>query len=141
VILGDYYGCNGARGAQQFYYMARSFDLAMSMHSGYDLGVATAARAHLAAAVPGLLHPIDMHYHQLSDDVLAGGMLPIVEGCIALSEEPGLGVRLDPDQLERYRITEGKREENRRVDAELRARYERQVAHTWRCEHGAYPQW
>lgn len=141
VVLGDYYGCNGAAGAQQFYYTARSFNLALSMHSGYELGVATAARAHLAAAVPGLLHPIDTHYHQLSDDILAGGMLEIAGGRIALREEPGLGVALDRDKVERYRATVATREEHQRVTAQLLAKYERRETDAWRFEHGQYPQW
>jgi glucarate dehydratase len=141
VVLGDFYGCNGFAGSQQFYYIARNFNLALSMHSGYEMGVLVAARAHLAAAVPGLLHPIDIHYHQLTDDVLAGGMLPITDGCITLTEEPGLGVTLDPDKLERYRWTQEKHEENQRVGEELHAKYEVKAPETWRFEHGAYPQW
>lgn len=35
VVLVDYYGCNGARGAQQFCCTARAFDVGLSLHAGY----------------------------------------------------------------------------------------------------------
>jgi len=141
VVLGDYYGCNGIKGLGRFYDVAKAFNLGISMHSGYEMGVALMARAHVAAATPGLHHPIDMHYHQLTDDVIEGGIVAIRDGCVSLSDRPGLGVALDPEKLERYRWTREKREENARVVRELKARYEVIEENTWVPEHGVYPDW
>lgn len=141
VILGDFYGCNGIKGTQQFFHIVSGFNLALSMHSGYEMGVTLAARAHVAAATPGLLHPIDMHYHQLTDDVITGGMWKIQDGCIALTDASGLGVSLDSDKLEHYRWTQEKRDENQRVCRELIERYQVSAPNTWTPKHGVYPDW
>ncbi|MFH1007112.1 MAG: enolase C-terminal domain-like protein [Candidatus Latescibacterota bacterium] len=141
VVLGDYYGCNGIKGLGRFYDMAKAFNLGISMHSGYEMGVALMARAHVGAATPGMYHAIDMHYHQLTDDVIEGGLIPIRQGCVSLSDRPGLGVALDPERLERYRWTQEKHDENARVTAELKARYERIEHDSWVPEHGVFTEW
>jgi len=139
VVLGDITGAGGIQAAMRFYRMAQAFDLGLSMHSGYECGVRIAARAQVAAAFPGLHHPIDMHYHHLVDDVIAGGMHKIEEGCITVGDKPGLGVELDPEKLEKYRWTPEKHEENQRIRAELIERYQVVPADTWRPDLGSYP--
>lgn len=139
VVLGDITGAGGIKAAVRFYKMAQSFDLALSMHSGYECGVRIAARAHVAAALPGLHHPLDMHYHHLVDDVLVGGMHRIEGGCIEVGDKPGLGVALDPDRLERYRWTPEKHEENLRIRAELIDRHDVVPKDTWTPDLASYP--
>jgi glucarate dehydratase len=67
------------------------------------------AMAHAAAATPQLTYACDTHYPWQSekDEVVAGGRIPIVNGCVRIQEKPGLGIELDRHQLalavERYR--------------------------------------
>jgi glucarate dehydratase len=63
------------------------------------------AMAHAAAATPHLTYACDTHYPWQSekDEVVAGGRIPFVRGCVQITEKPGLGVELDYDQLTRGR--------------------------------------
>ena len=49
-----------------------------------------------------LVHAIDSHYHHLTDDVIAGGMLRYIDGAMSPPEGPGLGISLDQDKLALY---------------------------------------
>ncbi len=59
-----------------------------------ELGVATTANAHVAAASPAFAFANDTHHPLQLEDVLVDPM-EIREGQIALAHEPGLGVQLD----------------------------------------------
>jgi glucarate dehydratase len=63
------------------------------------------AMAHVAAATPHLTYACDTHYPWQSekDEIVAGGRIPIVNGCVRIEEKPGLGVELDYDRLARGR--------------------------------------
>ena len=94
---------------QQLARLAKTFDIGLSMHSNSHLGVSLMTMAQAAAATPQLTYACDTHYPWQSeeDEVVAGGRIPIVNGCVRIPEKPGLGVELDQDQLargrERYR--------------------------------------
>ena len=75
------------------------------MHSNSHLGVSLMAMAHAAAATPHLTYACDTHYpwaHE-QDEIVAGGRVPIKDGCVTIPERGGLGVELDYDQLARGR--------------------------------------
>jgi glucarate dehydratase len=57
---------------------------------------------HLGAALPNLSFAADAHYHHLTDDVIAGGKMKYVNGCIAVPTVPGLGVSLDREKVGKY---------------------------------------
>jgi L-alanine-DL-glutamate epimerase-like enolase superfamily enzyme len=59
-----------------------------------ELGVATTANAHLAAASTSFPFANDTHYPLQLNDVLIDPV-EIEDGCIAVSHEPGLGVAID----------------------------------------------
>jgi L-alanine-DL-glutamate epimerase-like enolase superfamily enzyme len=63
-----------------------------------ELGVATTANAHLAAACTSFAFANDTHYPLQLEDVL-DEPVAIERGRIAVSGEPGLGVTLDPEQV------------------------------------------
>jgi len=73
------------------------------MHCAHDLGLKTAAVAHIAAATPTFSGPSDTCYHGLIDDVLAeplqfeGGRLRVPRG-------PGLGVEVDEEKVAQYSL-------------------------------------
>jgi glucarate dehydratase len=71
------------------------------MHSDRELGISTAAMVHLAAAMPQLRYAIDSHYHDQIDDIITEPWI-YDEGHFHVPDRPGLGVDLDPDQVETY---------------------------------------
>ena len=102
VVLLDphwYGGISRARLAGQVCELA---NVDVGMHSGAELGISLAAMLHLAAVLPNLAVAIDTHYHHLTDDVIAGGLMAIESGAIRVPTGPGLGVELDRDKLRIY---------------------------------------
>ena len=57
--------------------------------------------AHVAAAAPGRITPIDTHWIWQDGQPLTRDPLQIVDGCVSVSERPGLGIEIDPDALDR----------------------------------------
>jgi hypothetical protein len=73
--------------------------------------------------MPRLCIPMDTEYNQVRDDVLVGGKLPLSEGHVELSPEPGHGRALDPESLERYRWTEERARAYRAQEEAVKADY------------------
>lgn len=103
IILCDHHYWGGMRQVQHLAKLAETFNIGLSMHSNSHLGISLMAMAHVAAATPHLTYACDTHYpwQSAKDEVVAGGRIPIKNGCVTIPEKPGLGVELDYDQLER----------------------------------------
>lgn len=99
IILADHHYWGGLRDTQTLARMCATFGLGVSMHSNSHLGISLMAMAHVAAAVPNLSYACDTHYPWQDEEVIAGGKLPIVAGCVRISDSPGLGVDLDRERL------------------------------------------
>jgi glucarate dehydratase len=101
VILCDHHYWGGMRQVRHLANLCKVFGIGLSMHSNSHLGVSLMAMAHVAAATPHLTYACDTHYPWQSeiDEVVAGGRVPIVDGCVEIPDKPGLGVELDYDQL------------------------------------------
>jgi glucarate dehydratase len=131
IILCDHHYWGGMRQVQHLAKLAQTFNIGLSMHSNSHLGISLMAMAHVAAATPHLTYACDTHYPWQSekDEVVAGGRIPIRDGCITIPEKPGLGVALDYDQLARgkeryqqvpYRKRDDEMEMRKHVDPEWR---------------------
>ena len=83
--------------------VAEAWNVPCLMHCSHDLGLKTAAVAHLAAATPNFSGPNDTCYHGLTDDILTEP-LTFENGSIRVPTEPGLGVEVDEDKIEAYRV-------------------------------------
>lgn len=107
VVLSDHHYWGGLRKSLLLAGMCRTFNLGLSMHSNSHLGISLLAMAHLAAATPNLTYDCDTHYPWIEseDEVITGGKIPILNGCVRLSDEPGLGVSIDPGRLARAHNT------------------------------------
>ncbi|MHC4534977.1 MAG: enolase C-terminal domain-like protein [Planctomycetota bacterium] len=105
VILCDHHYWGGMRQIRHLANLCKVFGIGLSMHSNSHLGVSLMAMAHVAAATPHLTYACDTHYPWQSekDEVVAGGRVPIVAGCVEIPDKPGLGVELDYDQLAKGR--------------------------------------
>jgi glucarate dehydratase len=131
VILCDHHYWGGMRQVQHLARLAKTFAIGLSMHSNSHLGVSLMAMAHVAAATPHLSYACDTHYpwQSAADEVVLGGRVPIVKGCVRIPAKPGLGVELDYDQLARGRERYNRCPYRKRDDeAEMR----RQVDPNWK---------
>ncbi|MCC6194131.1 MAG: glucarate dehydratase [Burkholderiales bacterium] len=101
IVLADHHYWGGLRDTQTLARMCDTFGLGVSMHSNSHLGISLMAMSHVAAAVPNLTYACDTHYPWQEDDeeVIAGGKLPIRNGCVTITKAPGLGVEIDHGQL------------------------------------------
>jgi glucarate dehydratase len=99
ILLSDHHYWGGLRATQALAKTCHAFGLGLSMHSNSHLGISLMAMTHLAASVQNLNYACDTHYPWQSDEVLVGGKVPIVGGCVHLTDKPGLGVDLDQDKL------------------------------------------
>ena len=101
IVLADHHYWGGLRDTQILARMCDTFGLGVSMHSNSHLGISLMAMTHVAAAVPNLSYACDTHYpwQEPDEEVIKGGKLPIVDGCVKVTCTPGLGVELDYDQL------------------------------------------
>ncbi|MDX2030501.1 MAG: mandelate racemase/muconate lactonizing enzyme family protein [Blastocatellia bacterium] len=102
VILLDPHQAGGLLRCRKAAAIAEAAGIPVTLHSGAELGVSTAAYLHLAASLPNLMLAVDNQYDNLVDDVIdaphrfSNGACPLPTG-------PGLGVTLAPEKLERYR--------------------------------------
>jgi len=99
IVLSDHHYWGGLRATQVLATMCDTFGLGLSMHSNSHVGISLMAMSHLAAAVPNLTYACDTHYPWQDDEVIRGGKIPIVDGCVTVTDAPGLGVELDRDAL------------------------------------------
>ncbi|MBO8198681.1 glucarate dehydratase [Streptomyces smyrnaeus] len=98
VVLSDHHYWGGLRATRELAAICRTFGVALSMHSNTHLGISLAAMTHVAATVPDLDHACDSHYPWQTEDVLTERLV-FRDGCVDVSDAPGLGVQLDHDRL------------------------------------------
>ncbi len=101
VILGDPRIWGGIWPTRKLGALCEGLNWGFGLHSSHELGIATAARLHLAAGCAHLSYPIDVTHWFHAEDVVTGGPLPIRNGRITVPTAPGLGVELDADALAR----------------------------------------
>ncbi len=90
--------------ASQIFAIAESARLPCMIGSMPELGIGTAAQAHLAFAMRNIGYGCDVNgvvYH--ADDIVHE-TFPIADGYLGLVNGPGLGVTLNRDKVEKYRI-------------------------------------
>lgn len=102
VVLLDTTFWGGIRSCVKAAGVCETFQTGIAVHSSGELGVQLATMLHLGAVVPNLAFKADAHYHHLVDDVIEGGLMPYVNGEIAVPNGPGLGVTLDRERVGRY---------------------------------------
>lgn len=101
IVLSDHHYWGGLRNTLVLASMCETFGIGISMHSNSHLGISLTAMAHVAAACPNLSYACDTHYpwQDEEDEVIVGGKVPIVGGCVRIQDKPGLGIELDRDRL------------------------------------------
>ncbi|MEV0096588.1 glucarate dehydratase family protein [Streptomyces sp. NPDC050738] len=100
VVLSDHHYWGGLRATRELAAICRTFGVGLSMHSNTHMGISLAAMTHVAATVPNLDYACDSHYPWQTDDVITARHV-FSEGCLTVSDAPGLGVELDRGTLAR----------------------------------------
>ena len=101
-----YIGKSGLTTARKIAAVAESAGLICTIGSNMELGVASAAMIHLAAATPAIdveTIPPDILSHHFYDTNLLTEPLPVSGAEARVPQKPGLGVELEEDSLKRYR--------------------------------------
>lgn len=102
VILLDTTFWGGIRSCVRAAGICEAFQLGIAVHSSGELGIQLATMLHLGAVLPNLTFAADAHYHQLTDDIIEGGLMNYEDGAIKVPTSPGLGVKLNRDKLRQY---------------------------------------
>jgi muconate cycloisomerase len=107
-ILSVYVGKGGGIGpARKIAAVAEAAGLTCTVGSNLELGVASAAMAHLATATPGIgaeEFPCDILGPLAYESDLLVESLEVRDGAVRAPDKPGLGVELDEAKLARYRV-------------------------------------
>ena len=102
-VMPDTPAAGGVLYVQKVADTAAAFGVSCLTHCSHDFGLKTIAVAHIAAATPNFSGPNDTCYHGLSDDILTQHH-QFEDGQLAVPMTPGLGVEVDPEKVERYRV-------------------------------------
>lgn len=80
--------------------MCSDFGMTWGSHSNNHFDISLAMCAHTAAAVPGAINAIDTHWiWQEGIERLTVAPPQIIDGCIAITDKPGLGIDVDMEQI------------------------------------------
>jgi L-alanine-DL-glutamate epimerase-like enolase superfamily enzyme len=109
----------GPWGLWRLYELARFMGMHLINHSNFEMCLQLKFRSAMVAALmydsesaglymgtaPRLCHAIDNETIQVSDDVIEGGQFDWTGGHLQLTDDPGHGLKLDPERLEKYCYT------------------------------------
>lgn len=102
IVLADHHQWGGLAATMRLGNACAAAGLGVAMHSNSHLGVSLAAMTHAAAAMPELGHSCDTHYPwNAADDFLVPGTITIADGAVAVGSDPGLGVDVRRDIVDR----------------------------------------
>lgn len=99
----DMIPAGGILRAQDLAANAAEAGVSLSHHSGFDLGIKTAAMLHLVATTPAINLPPDSVYYAW-DEYILEEPLELVDGAYPVPTGPGLGITVDEEMVERLRI-------------------------------------
>jgi muconate cycloisomerase len=107
-VLSIYIGkAGGIAPAREIARFARSVGLKCTLGSNLEMGIGSAAMIHLALATAGIdaeTFPCDIIGPLFYEDDLLVEPLDLRNGAARISERPGLGVELNEEKVERYRV-------------------------------------
>ena len=103
LLMPDTTSSGGILPVKQCAAVAAAANVPCVMHCSHDLGLKTAAIAHVAASTPNWVGGSDTTYHGLTDDILREPFV-IEQGSISVPTGPGLGVEVDEAKIARFSV-------------------------------------
>jgi L-alanine-DL-glutamate epimerase-like enolase superfamily enzyme len=101
VIVIDQFQTGGLLTYKKAIALCESSGVPVNHHAWGELGVATAAAAHVVASSAPFLYANQSYVMIQEDDIIAGGLPRVKEGSIPIPRGPGLGVQLDQERVAR----------------------------------------
>jgi len=102
-VLPDTHIAGGVQPCVEIGHLCAAAGMPCIMHCGHDLGPKTMAMVHVAASCDAYSLANDCTYYGLVDDVITE-RIAIERGRIRVPDRPGLGIEIDREKLERYRV-------------------------------------
>lgn len=102
VAVLDLTPAGGISGLRQQASIVEDAGIPYTHHCAFDLGIRTAAILHAVHGLPGFSLPPDTTYYAWQDDIIADPF-EVTEGCMGVPNEPGLGIEVDREMIERYK--------------------------------------
>ncbi|WP_152043134.1 mandelate racemase/muconate lactonizing enzyme family protein [Salinigranum salinum] len=93
----------GILGMKRLAGTASDLGISLSHHCAFDLGVKTAAILHAVSTTPEINLAPDTVYYAWADDIIETPFT-VEDGEIAVPDAPGLGVTVDEEKVETYRV-------------------------------------
>lgn len=103
VAVLDLTPAGGISGLRQQAAIVEDAGVPHTHHCAFDLGIRTAAILHAVHGLPGFSLPPDTTYYAWEDDVLEEPF-EVSEGRMTVPDDPGLGIDVDMDSVEKYSI-------------------------------------
>jgi L-alanine-DL-glutamate epimerase-like enolase superfamily enzyme len=103
VAVVDLTPAGGIAGLRQQTAILEDAGIPFTHHCAFDLGIRTAAILHAVSGIPGFSLPPDSTYYAWEDDVIADPF-EVEDGTLSVPEKPGLGIDVDEDKIEEYRV-------------------------------------
>jgi L-alanine-DL-glutamate epimerase-like enolase superfamily enzyme len=103
VAVVDMTPVGGISGVRNLAAIAEEAGVPLAHHCAFDLGVRTAAVLHAVHGIPGFELPPDSAYDGWAGDVIESPF-EVKNGALSVPSGPGLGVTIDHDRLEQYRV-------------------------------------
>src|SRR5260370_33952249 len=95
----------GVIAASHIFALGGTLGIPCILGSQAEMGIGTAACAHLAAALPNLPHPIETFGPLRYERDVVTPAVPIANGFLTPPDGPGLGVTLDREAIDAQRVT------------------------------------
>ncbi len=104
IIQPDLGRCGGFTEARKIAAVASAFDIPVAPHTGASSAISIAASIQWAASLPNLL-TFEVMYPEnpLRDELLIEPLPAMKGGYIEVLQGPGLGIKIDPKAIERFR--------------------------------------
>ncbi|WP_339105959.1 mandelate racemase/muconate lactonizing enzyme family protein [Haloterrigena salinisoli] len=99
----DMVPAGGLQAAKRLAGIADDAGISLSHHCAFDLGIKSAALAHLVATTPAINLPPDSVYYAWDEHIIEEPF-DLSDGTLPIPEAPGLGITVDESNVEKYRI-------------------------------------
>lgn len=103
VAVVDLTPAGGMSGIRQLAHIAEDGGVSLAHHCAFDLGIRTAAILHTVYGTPAINLPSDTAYFGWMEDILVEPF-NIENGQMTVPNEPGLGITIDMDIVDKYRL-------------------------------------
>lgn len=104
IVQPDLSWCGGITEGYKIAMLAAAHYMECALHV-WSSGILVAASAHVSCAIPnGAMMEYDMTENVFREELMVDPLLPDRNGTITLTDQPGLGVEVKEEVVERYRV-------------------------------------